>query len=64
MAGCQHAGACAELETVFEKLEFCLGDLDRGSFRGCTHGFVKSGDVVYTPTMRIEDIGPHAEAII
>lgn len=53
MAECQYIAECSERDSILDKLEFCLNDLDRGSFRGCPFGFVKNGDVVYSPMMKL-----------
>jgi len=49
MLECQHYKECANQDTALERLEFCLDDMERGSFRGCAYGFVKNDDTVYMP---------------
>lgn len=53
MPGCQHLNECSDMETLEERLDFCLEGLDRGSFRGCAYGFVKNGDTIYAPCRKV-----------
>lgn len=49
MPRCRYVDDCVKHETTLDRLEFCLDEMGRGSFRGCVHGFVKYGDTVYSP---------------
>lgn len=53
MASCRHFEECSERETMIDRLEFCLEEVERGSFRGCPYDYVKLDDTVFKPVKEL-----------